>query len=94
MTRIGGICLEVGGMISLGGKRIAIAHGDLEQEVQRLLALQPDYLLSGHTHRFSDNQLGTTRRINPGAVHRAAQWTVGLLDLATNHLDMLPIIND
>jgi putative phosphoesterase len=94
MALIGGTCLERGGLITLAGRRIAITHGDSDQEIRRLTALQPDYLFSGHTHRSSDVKKGPTRHINPGALHRASTWTIGILNLATNHLTVLPIIND
>lgn len=94
ITAIGGTCLERGNIVTLSGRRIAITHGDSEQELRRLAGSQPDYLLSGHTHRTSDYQDGLTRHINPGALHRASEWTVALLDIACNHLEMLPISND
>jgi putative phosphoesterase len=94
MTRIGGTCLERGGLITLDDRRIAVTHGDSDQELRRLAALQPDYLFSGHTHRLSDIKKGPTRHINPGALHRASTWTVGVIDLATNRMSVLPIIND
>jgi putative phosphoesterase len=93
IARIGGTCLERGGLITLGGRRIAVTHGDSDRELDRLAALQPDYLFSGHTHRTSDVQRGPTRWINPGALHRAANWTVALLDLASNNLGLLSIRN-
>jgi uncharacterized protein len=93
ISTIGGTCLERGGLITLAGQRIAVTHGDSEQELVRLTALQPDYLFTGHTHRLADAQKGPTRWINPGALHRASTWTVALLDLASNHLRVLPLIN-
>jgi putative phosphoesterase len=93
IDRAGGTCLERGGLISLGGRRLAVTHGDSDQELRRLAALKPDYLFSGHSHIASDVQKGPTRWINPGALHRASVWTVALLDIASNHVSLLPIIN-
>jgi putative phosphoesterase len=90
---VGGSCLEGGDVITLENRTIAITHGDSHQELRRLLALRPDYLFSGHTHLLADTQQGPTRWINPGALHRAARWTVALVDIASNHVSMLPIIN-
>jgi uncharacterized protein len=81
------------GLVSFANRQIAITHGDSFQELARLTALAPDYLFSGHTHVTADLQKGATRFINPGALHRASVWTVGLLDLASNQLRVLPIIN-
>jgi uncharacterized protein len=94
MTQIGGTCLERGGLIALAQRRIAVTHGDSDHELRRLTALQPDYLFSGHTHRSSDVKKGPTRYINPGALHRASTWTVGVINLATNQMSVLPIFND
>lgn len=88
---IGAQCLEWGGVVTIDGKRFAITHGHLKSEVRSLLALQPDYLLSGHSHRLSDYVSGPTRRINPGAMHRARQFTVALLDLPTDELRFLEV---
>ena len=93
INRVGGTCLDRGGLISLGGCRVAVTHGDSHQELRRLAALEPDYLFSGHTHVASDVQKGPTRWINPGALHRASTWTVALLDNACKRVIMLPIIN-
>jgi putative phosphoesterase len=93
IEQIGATCLERGGLISLGGRRLGVTHGDSEQEIRRLALLEPDYLFSGHTHQQSDIQRGPTRWINPGALHRAPSWTVVLLDLESNHALVLPIIN-
>jgi putative phosphoesterase len=91
IASIGGTCLEQGGLITLGGRRIAITHGDSDRELNRLASLQPDYLFSGHTHRMSDVQRGPTRWINPGALHRASVWTVAILNLASNDLGLLTV---
>ena len=93
IEQISGTCLGRGGLITLAGRRIAVTHGDSSAELRRLGALEPDYLLSGHTHRASDQQKGPTRWINPGALHRAPEWTVALLDVARNHLATLTIFN-
>jgi uncharacterized protein len=88
---IGGTCLERGGLIDLGGHRLAVTHGDSEKELALLEAGQPEYLFSGHTHASIDVMRGLTRCINPGALHRASKWTVGLLDLSSGRLDTLTV---
>ena len=93
IDQVGATCLGCGGLITLGERRIAVTHGHLDQELDRLAALAPDYLFFGHTHRIADVQKGLTRWINPGALHRASTWTVALLNLASNQLSVLPIIN-
>jgi putative phosphoesterase len=90
----GGACLERGGEITLAGRRLGVTHGDFEPEIRRLLSLEPDFLFSGHTHQQKDEQEGRTRWINPGALHRASTWTVVLVDLTGDHVEVLPILND
>ena len=91
MAAVGGTCLGPGGEIVLGGKRIAVAHGDLPREVRRLAEAAPDYFLFGHSHRAADERVGPTRWINPGALHRVATRTVALLDLEADELRFLEV---
>ncbi len=91
MRAIGGTCLERGGLIELDGHRVAVTHGDSDRELAALLARRPEYLFSGHTHNAIDVIKGPTRFINPGALHRASTWTVGLLDCTSGHFELLAV---
>jgi putative phosphoesterase len=91
MADVGAICLGRSGQVELGGKRIAVAHGDSAREIERLAAAAPDYLCFGHSHQAADGREGPTRWINPGALHRAARWTVALLNLEDDQLQFLSI---
>jgi putative phosphoesterase len=71
--------------------RIGVTHGHLEHEVSRLLADKVDVLLHGHTHEIRDEQLGCTRVMNPGALHRAARYTVMLFDPSTGQAEWLDV---
>ena len=76
--------------LELGGKKIAVTHGDDFKLKQRLLVEQRhDYLLQGHTHVRADQRVGRIRLINPGALHRAKEKTVATLDTATDKLTFL-----
>jgi putative phosphoesterase len=88
---VNGVCLEWGGELTLAGKRVAVVHGHMHTDVRKLLAGHPDYLLSGHSHHTSDTCVGVTRRINPGALHRATEFTVALLDLERDELRFLSV---
>ncbi len=90
-TQFGITCLGDGGEIELGGRRLAVTHSHLPDEVSRLLQSKPDYLFSGHSHIANDWREGSTRRINPGALHRAAKYTVVLLDLETGEARSLEV---
>jgi hypothetical protein len=87
----GAVCLDWGGEVTLGGKRIAVTHGHDHSDVRRLLAVKPDYLLSGHSHIAGECRAGATRRINPGALHRAREFTVAVLDLPSDELRFLKV---
>jgi putative phosphoesterase len=87
----GGVWLGAGGEILLGGRRLGVTHGDRPSEFRRLLKAQPDYLLSGHTHVPLWEPDEPTRQLNPGALHRAAAWTVALLDLEQDRVDFLKL---
>ena len=91
MADVGGVCLDRGGELTLHGRRIAVTHGDSARTVRRLAEGAPDYLLFGHSHRACDEHHGPTRWINPGALHRAATWTVAVLDLSTGALQFHPL---
>jgi putative phosphoesterase len=87
----GVVCLGWGGVVELAGKRVGVAHGHMSLDVQRVLAARPDYLLSGHSHIASDSVDGAVRRINPGALHRADEFTVALLELETGEVQFVRV---
>ncbi|MCE9534361.1 MAG: YfcE family phosphodiesterase [Planctomycetes bacterium] len=87
----GANCMDWGSIITLAGKRIGVTHGHMSVDVRRLLAQQPDYLFSGHSHIPMDQQEGTVRRINPGALHRAVEFTVALLEVESGELRFLTV---
>jgi putative phosphoesterase len=90
-TEYGVVCLGWGGVVELAGKRIGVAHGHLSGDVRRVLAAHPDYLLSGHSHIASDTLVGSVRRINPGALHRADVFTVALLEVDLGEVRFLQV---
>ena len=91
MAAVGAACLGRGGEVVLGGRRIAVVHGDVTGEVKRLAAAGPDYLLYGHSHVAADERIGPTRWINPGALHRAVVRTVALLDTEADALRLIEV---
>jgi predicted phosphodiesterase len=83
--------LGKGKEVEVDGRRIAITHGDREAVYEDLLNAKPDYLFVGHTHRRSDQQIGSTRVINPGAlggVEYEAR-SIGILDLVSGQLEVV-----
>jgi len=90
-AEFGPVCLGWGGVVDLGGKRVGVAHGHMTTDVPRVLAEQPEFLLSGHSHFPRDVVVGGVRRINPGALHRADEFTVAVLELAFGELQLLRV---
>jgi len=84
----GAHCLHWGGEVTLAEKRIALVHGHITRDLKPLLEAEPDYLLTGHSHQSHDFHVGVTRRINPGALFRAKVFTVAVLDLKTDELEL------
>lgn len=87
----GAVCLDWGDVVELGGWRIGLTHGHMKIDLRHVLAKHPDYLFTGHSHMASDRREGPVRRINPGALHRASEYSVALLDLDTDELKFLPV---
>lgn len=85
----GATCLDWGGVIELAGKRLGVTHGHMRTDVRRVLADHPDYLLTGHLHYPVDTMQGNVRRINPGALFQADEFTVALLDIESGTLRFL-----
>lgn len=90
-SEYGAVCLGWGSVVELAGKRVGVAHGHMTADVRRVLSEQPDFLLSGHSHIASDMMVGSVRRINPGALHRADEFTVAVLDLVRGELRLLQV---
>jgi putative phosphoesterase len=90
-TDFGMTCLGWGDVVSVGDKRIGVVHGHLATDLRRVQALNPDYIFSGHSHIPSDSRVGSARRINPGALHRANEFSVALLDLKSDELRFLTV---
>lgn len=87
----GAICLGQKGLITLGGRTLGITHGHMRNDVNELLSQQPDFLFTGHSHIPHDAMAGKTRRINPGALHRAEKYTVATLDLDSGLLTTIEV---
>ena len=83
--------LQGGAVIELAGKRIGVTHGHLHRVVSELIRQTPDYLLSGHTHCAHNQMHQGIRCINPGALHRASEYSIATLNLVTDDLQFLPV---
>lgn len=87
----GATCLGWGGVVELGGKRVGVTHGHMATDVRNVAAERPHYLLSGHTHAPFDLRDGAVRRVNPGALANADEFSVAVLDLTADAVTFLTV---
>jgi putative phosphoesterase len=79
------------GRLVVAARTIVFQHGHHQREMDEALAEEVDYLCHGHTHVARDERIGRTRVINPGALHRARQHTVALLEVPRDRLRFLTV---
>ncbi len=75
--------------LSLACMRIFLIHGDYRTEQEkRIESGDYDYVIHGHTHRYRDERVGSTRVINPGALggRFISERSFATLDLVKNEL--------
>lgn len=77
------------GVYDMAGKRIVAHHGHYDGVEEAAIESGAAYYLHGHTHRPRDEVIGSTRIINPGALHRATRHTCALLTPATGVLEVV-----
>jgi len=93
--QIGVECAGEIGKILFGDKLAVVMHGDNDQAARHVLAEQQvDYLFLGHTHVPMDSRQGKVRIINPGALCRAAQKTVAVLDTVADDLRFYVVLKE
>jgi uncharacterized protein len=78
------------GRLDCNGRQLVFLHGHDGAAMSRELAAEPAYLCHGHSHRTRDERVGKTRVINPGALFRASEYTVALLDTEADRLTFFP----
>jgi putative phosphoesterase len=88
IREIGATWHEPYGHLELEGIKMAFVHGDdvpLLKKIEKTKSF--DFLFYGHSHQAGEYRRGTTRIINPGALHRAYPKQFVVLDLATGELE-------
>lgn len=70
---------------------LVFLHGDDNQALQSAIDSGVAYVAHGHSHRVRNEQVGSTRVINPGALFRASEYTVALLDTDADHVQFIEI---
>lgn len=90
IQEIGGTLHRPFGQLELAGQVIAWIHSDDRSLFKSLEnADHYDYLFYGHTHVAEHHRTGKTHVINPGALDRVRQRTIGVLDLIENQFESI-----
>ncbi len=79
------------GSLRCGKRRVTFLHGHDRQALRDAIATGADYVVHGHTHEARDDREGEARVINPGALHRASDFSVALLDTEADRVQFLRI---
>lgn len=79
------------GRMQLEEGDLIFCHGHEQQIMAEAIAQNVKYLCHGHTHRASDTRKAGTRIINPGALFRAQEYTVAVLDTAADEVVFYPV---
>lgn len=75
------------------GKKFVSYHGNDQMELKKLIdSRQYDYVLTGHTHKKTDQKIRETRVINPGAHYPTVEEkTVAVLDVKQDKLQFMEV---
>lgn len=79
------------GLLTIDSKVVAFTHGHEPQAIDQALSKGADYLCMGHTHRTRNEKEGRVRIVNPGALFRAPDYTVAILDPSTDRVEFLTL---
>ena len=79
-------------VFEVGGKKIMMFHGfDVPFFRECVASGEYDYIIKGHTHFFENYLSNKSRVINPGALHKAYEFTVATLDTETGNVETIVI---
>ena len=92
IRQIGGKLHDMFGVLEVEGHKLGFTHGHLDSPMRQLRQRGDlHYIFYGHTHQPDDHRHGSTRIINPGALHRATPKTFALLDLSSGELEYIAL---
>jgi putative phosphoesterase len=88
IAEAGHVCHERFGELELEGVPIAFLHGDDRERLETTIASGRWRLVAhGHTHKAELYNAGSTLVLNPGALYRAAQHTVAVVELPSLEIE-------
>ena len=78
--------------LTLGGKRIALLHSDDAKLFHKVIQSETyDLVCYGHSHIAEQHLVGKTLVLNPGALFRAARYTIAQYDCDTSEAVIVPV---
>ena len=92
IQEVGAALHEHWGQLELEGVKLAFLHGDDKRLMHDVVQSEYfDFLFYGHTHQAEEHQVGPTRVVNPGALHRARPKTFAVLDLKGGEIETVAV---
>lgn len=78
--------------VEIGDASIGLIHGHDKRRLQGMIESGAyDVVVHGHTHEFRDERIGSTRVVNPGAVHRASTPSVCIYNVEEDTLERIEL---
>ncbi len=85
LTEMGKNPMQTFHELKLDGKNFLLIHGDDAIFFRQAVASGAyHYIIKGHTHFTEDYVRNNIRVLNPGALFRADEFTIGILDIPEN----------
>jgi len=83
----GDLCIE--------DRQIALLHSHEQHRFDAAVASgQYDLVCYGHTHKYEHHTVGKTHVLNPGAMYRAPQFTIAVVELTTMEISHIEVQTD
>lgn len=92
IRQLGLTCHDEFGDFRLAGRRIALIHShDAVKFRQVKTSGHYDLICYGHTHAAESHTEGRSLILNPGALYRAAQHTIAVVELETMQIESVDV---
>ena len=78
--------------LEIAGRKIAMLHGDdLQRKQKEIESGTWDLLLYGHTHQAACDLAGEMIVLNPGALHRAAEYSIAIVEASELDIEIVAL---
>ncbi len=80
------------GELTLCEKRVALLHSDDQRRFRETINSDDwDLVCYGHTHQSESHRVGKTMVLNPGALYRARQHSIAIVNLGTMEIEIVAV---